>query len=439
MKDRTVALLASAFFLLNPGTISYARLVTADLFVVLWGCAGLYAACKFYDEGRTLWGILCGIALGLAFLSKLWLVLPYGLACFVLFFAKFLTKKSSRFLAIPVLAFVVFLVVSSLHLLLVTILTPQDLNHWLTMYFGITLGNRVAGGGFDPAMWYRPWWFYFAGLFKIIFFAFPMILLGIPALKKRRDAIVTAIVVALILPIFVFSLIRVKETIYVFPAFPGLALLVALGLDYFFRSASRIEIGTSAIVSIFVAAWFYRQGVFLSRELILIQALYLLYLLAGLAGSHYTVLTRRAVAAVLLLAMLFVGVVAVRRTLGDRTYYREIAEYFKKSLLTSPPGKVSFISPNYGAISFYTFRAGQYWQTYYFHEDDAAFERNLIDRRQAFYVVDPSGKLYGGQPSSREWQALQGHARDITPDLEASIGHPIALRIFVPLGSTQSR
>jgi hypothetical protein len=126
---------------------------------------------------------------------------------------------------------------------------------------------------------------------------------------------------------------------------------------------------------------------------------------------------------------------AVRRTLEHRTYYREIAEYFKSSLSSLSPGKVAFVSPEFGAISFPTFRTGQYWQTYYFHEDDAAFERDLMDRRQVFYVVDPSGKLYGGQPSPGEWQALQEHAREITPKVEAFIGHRIALRIFVPSGT----
>jgi len=284
-------------------------------------------------------------------------------------------------------------------------------------------------------MWYRPWWFYFAGVFKITFVAFPMILLGIPALTKRRNAILIAVVVALILPIFVLSLFRVKETIYVFPVFPGLALLLALGLDYFFRSANRTEISVSTILSTLVAAWFYEHDVFLQRELILIEALYLVYLVAGLASSHYSVLTRRAVAIALLLAMSFVGAMAVRRTLEHRTYYREIAVYFKNSLWSLPPGKVAFVSPEFGAVSFFTFRTGQYWQTYYSHEDDTVFEGDLIDRRQAFYVVDPSGELYGGQPSPGEWQALQEHAHEITPEVEAFIGHRIALRIFVPSGT----
>lgn len=435
LKESISALLASAFFLLNAGTISYARSVTADPFVVLWGCVGLFGASIFYAEGRPRWALLSGVGLGLAFLSKLWLIFPYALACLALFLFKVSTKKSLSFFALPVLAFVTFLFVSSLHLLTVMILTPHDLSHWLGTYFGISLGSRVAGGGFDPAMWYRPWWFYFAGVFKITFFAFPMILLGIPALTRRRDAILAAVVVALILPIFVLSLFRVKETIYVFPVFPGLALLVALGLDYFFRSANRAEIIASTILSMLVAAWFYRHGVFLQRELILIEALYLVYLMAGLAGPRYGVLTRRVVATVLVPTIFVVGVTAVRRTLEHRTYYREVAEYFKNSLSSLPPGKVAFVSPEFGAISFPTFRTGQYWQTYYFHEDDAAFERDLMDRQQVFYVVDPSGKLYGGQPSPGKWQALQEHAHEITPEVEAFIGHRIALRIFVPSGT----
>jgi 4-amino-4-deoxy-L-arabinose transferase-like glycosyltransferase len=432
LKDDILALLASSFFLLNAGTISYGRLVTADPFVVLWGCVGLFGAVRFYEEERARWAMLSGFGLGLAFLSKLWLIFPYALACLVLFVLKFLTKKGLRFFALPLLAFVIFLFISSLHLLAVIILTPHDLSHWLDTYFGISLGSRVAGGGFDPAMWYRPWWFYFAGVFKITFFVFPMILLGTPALTKRRNLVLTAVVVALILPIFLLSLFRVKETVYIFPVFPGLAIVVALGLDYFFRTATRTGIITFTIVSMLVAAWFYRQSVFAQRELILIEVFYLVYLLAGFAGSHYSVLTRAIVVTALLLATFVVGIMAVRRTLEHRTYYREIAEYFKNRLRSLAPGNVAFVSPEFAALSFSTFRTGQYWQTYYFHEDDAVFERDLIDRRQVFYVVDPSGKLYGGQPSPGEWQALREHAHEISPEVEAFIGHPIALRIFVP-------
>jgi hypothetical protein len=42
------------------------------------------------------------------------------------------------------------------------------------MHFGITLGNCVAETGFEPAMRYRPWWLYFADVFKSTFVAFPM-------------------------------------------------------------------------------------------------------------------------------------------------------------------------------------------------------------------------------------------------------------------------
>jgi 4-amino-4-deoxy-L-arabinose transferase-like glycosyltransferase len=432
LKDGILALVAPAFFLLNAGTISYGRLVTADPFVVLWGCVGLFGAVKFYEEERVRWAILCGAGLGLAFLSKLWLIFPYALACLALFIFKFLAKRSPRSIALPILAFMIFLLVSSLHLLTVIILTPHDLHHWLDTYFGVSLGSRVAGGGFDPAMWYRPWWFYFAGIFKITFFTFPIIILGISALIKRKNTILIAVVVALISPIVVLSLFHVKETIYVFPVFPGLALLVALGLDYFFRSANRAEIIAATMISTLVAAWFYRQDVFLRREMILIEGLYLVYLLAGFAGSLYRPIARGAVAVAVILAMSFVAAVAVRKTLEHRTYYREIAAYFKNRLLSLPPSNVAFLSPEVGAVSFSTFRTGRYWQTYYFHEDDALFERDLINHRQVFYLVDPSGRLYGGQPSPGEWQALREHAHEISPEVEAFIGHPIALRIFVP-------
>jgi 4-amino-4-deoxy-L-arabinose transferase-like glycosyltransferase len=434
-KDRVVCLLSLSIFLLDPGTLTYARTAMPEPSVVLWGCAGLYVCAAFYETEKWFWAVLCGAALGLAFLSKFWLVLPFGLACFALFALKFIQKKTARFLAIPLAAFVIFLLVGSSHLLLVWLLEPRELSYWLGMYLGTTLSSRAAGGGFDPAMWFRPWWFYLGAFFKASFFGLPLVFLGVANLWKDRLRETAAVVASLLLLVPILSVFIVKEAAYMFPAYPGIVILMALGLRYFFRRAAGQEVVFSTVLSMLLAGWFFSKGVFELRYLLMIEALYFVFLAAGLASQRYCVSVRRLTAAGLVTAMLFTSCVAIRRDMVHRTFFRETALYFKKDLQMERPQEVSFVSGEYPSLSFYTFRTGQYWQTYNFQEDFSTFESNLREHRRIFYIADRNGTLHGGSPSSAEWQALQKQTHDITPDVEKFIGHNISFRIFVPVDS----
>ena len=434
-EDRIVCFLSLSLFLLNPGTITYARMAMPEPSVVFWGCAGLYACAVFYETEEWLWAVLCGVALGLAFLSKFWLVFPFALACFALFALKFIQKKKVRFLAIPLAAFVVFLLVASSHLLLVWLLEPRQLSYWLGMYFGTTLSSRVAGSGYDPAMWFRPWWFYLSAFFKASFFGLPLVFLGIANLWKDKLRETAAVVASLLLLVPILSVFIVKEAAYMFPAYPGIMVLMALGLRYFFRGAASQEVALSTVFSMLLAGWLYSKAVFELRDLIMIEALYFVYLASGLTFERCRVSARRLAAAGLVTAMLFTSAVAIRRDMVHRTFFRETALYFKSDLQMEPPQEVCFVSGEYPSLSFYTFRTGQYWQTYNFQEDFSTFERNLREHRRVFYIADRNGTLYGGSPSSAEWQALQEQTHDVTPDVERFIGHNISFRIFVPVDS----
>jgi len=435
LKDRSIALLTFAFFLLNPGTISYARTAMPEPSVVLWGCVALYGVTKFGDTRHTAWGIFCGVALGFAFLSKMWLVFPFGLACFTMFLSLLVENPTRKHMFVPLIAFIAFVFVSASHLLLVRLWEPQELAYWLHIYFGTTFSSRVAGVGYDPVMWFRPWWFYFAAFFKASFFGLPIFLLGIVEIWKRRLIVSGATAGALLVVVAVLSLFRVKEAAYMFPAFPGIILLVALGWKRFFREPSSKEILSVTVLSMMLAGAFYRVGVYPRRDWVLIELLYLLCLAAGMTSKRYGILTKRIAAIGMVTAMIFADVVVVQKDLDHRTYYREIARYFKASLRDTRPQQVVFVSPEFPSLQFYTFRSGHYWQTYLFHESDSTFEADLLNHARVFYVVDPTGKLYGGKVSPREWAALQNDGREVTSDLERCVGEKIPLRVFVPLGA----
>jgi 4-amino-4-deoxy-L-arabinose transferase-like glycosyltransferase len=433
LKDRTTAVLASGLFLLNPATIAYARSAMAEPSVVFWGCAAMLAAASYWELGRPGYAALSGLALGLGFLSKLWLVLPFGAAVALLLLAR-LPKggpgATARDVAIGLVA---FLIVAGSHLFLLRLLSPENLTIWLGTYFHSSASTRVGGAGYDPNMWYRPWWFYFGALFKGVFFGLPLVFLGAADLMRRRRYLVLGCVAWLVGPAFVLSLFKVKEAAYVSQAYPALAILMACGVLPLFETAQPVSIALSALVSIALAAFFFAAGVVTKTQLAMMLALYFLYLCATPAKLVLPRWHKLAAVAAALAALLLTDAVVVQRHLSRRTHYREIAAYFQSRVPPLRPGAATFTSPEFAAVGFYLFRQGEYWETFYFHKDDAQFRDELEHGDRLFYVVDPTGTLYGGKIKP-EWEALLAqNTRDVTAEIQQATGTKIGLRVLVPL------
>jgi hypothetical protein len=165
----------------------------------------------------------------------------------------------------------------------------------------------------------------------------------------------------------------------------------------------------------------------------MMMALYLFYLAVAPAKLILPHWRKLAAVAAALATLLLTDAVVVQRHLSRRTHYREIATYFKPRVGPLRPGTAIFTSPEFAALGFYLFRPGEYWETFYFHKDDAQFRNELEHGDRLFYVVDPSGTLYGGKIKP-EWEALLAqNARDVTPEIEQATGTKIGLRVLVPL------
>jgi 4-amino-4-deoxy-L-arabinose transferase-like glycosyltransferase len=430
--DRSLPFLTFGAFLLNPWTISYARTAQPEPELVLWGCVTLYAAARFYLGGRTRWAALCGLALGLAFLCKIWLVYPFALGCSVFFVSKLVSDWNWRSLASSALAFAVFALVAGSHLLLAWWLAPETLADWIRLYYRITFKSRLAGEGFDPQMWYLPWWIYCGTIFRASFFALPLVLAGVYDLAKGAKLPINAVVLSLLSPCLVFSFFRVKQPSYVYPAFPALALLIAYGVRCYFGSTTRRDLVAASLVSVLAAILFFHLGLFGVRALAVVLILYLFFAASGLVPPHLGMAVKRFVACASICGMFFAGITVWRQSLRHRTYYREICSYFAPALRPYKPQDVVFTAPEFPAFQFYTFRSGHYWQTYLFHQSLPDFLASLKSGSQVFYVVDPSGALYGGKVSEDKLAALRQCAMDVTPEIERSIRHKLGLRIFVP-------
>jgi len=432
LEDRTTAMLASGLFLLNPATIAYARSAMAEPSVIFWGCAAMLAAAAYWKSGRLAYAALSGVALGLGFLSKLWLILPFGAAVALLLLARLPKGSLGTTIRDVAVGLVAFLIVGSSHLLLLRLLSPQNLTIWLGTYFQSAASTRVGGAGYDPNMWYKPWWFYFGALFKGVFFGLPLVFLGIAELMRQRRYLVLGCAAWLVAPAFALSLFKVKEAAYVSQAYPALAILMACGVLPFLETAAAVQVAISTLVSIALAAFFFAVGVVPRTLFLMMLALYILYLIA--APIKLILLRWRKLAAVAaaLATLVVTDAVVVQRHLSRRTHYREIAAYFRSRVGPLRPGEVTFTSPEFAALGFYVFRQGEYWETFYFHKDDAQFRKELEHGDRLFYVVDPSGTLYGGKIKP-EWEALLAqNTRDVTPEIEQATGSKIGLRVLIP-------
>ncbi len=436
LNDRWLPLLTLLFFLLNPWTISYARSAMPEPTLVFWGSLALFSAARFSRNRDLPSAFVCGLTLGFAFLTKLWLVFPFALASLVIFSAAYFVGPKPRVAVAALLASSAFILTCVSHLLLVLWWTPSDFRHWLQLYFVVSFSSRVAGEGQDTTMWFHPWWFYLAGLFKATFFALPLVYLAVYTLLRQGNRLLVAVLAAMLSPFLILSLFTVKQTSYVFPAFPAVAFLLAYGTLLAFRSRPAKPLVVATVLSAATALFFFSLYAITPKELALICGLYLLYIIVSLAGQKYILISEVALASSALAAMLIASVLAVTISLAHRTYYREIAAYFRPSLAHYAPQTVVFQAPEFAALEFYLFRSGQYWQTYYFHQSYHDFLEKLKNGAIVFYVVDPNGELYGGKLSPEKLNALHEYATDETLEVERAVGKKIPVQVLVPRGES---
>lgn len=433
LASQGLAILTLAFFLLNPWTISYTRTAVPEAMVVLSGCLALLAVERWHRTRQLRWPALCGLALGIGYLSKLWLIGPFGAACAGVFVGIAFRRRNARAWAGSALAGLIFCGVSASHLLLALWLTPAIFSHWWNIYFIFSLKSRVAGAGYDPAMWFKPWWFYGGAAFKATCLVLPPLFIGIRELLTARLKAFGYIAVALLSPILIFSTVAVKQTSYVYGALPAMAFIVALGCTAIWRAGKSKTLIWATFLSAGVAGLFFAAHLFGAKELLAIEGLYSVYL-GGAAvarrGEPSRSISLAVVSAATLCAMLAADVVAVGGTLMHRTNYREIAAFLRPFLAGTRPRDRVFVAPEFPAMQFYTFRAGEYWSTFYWQKSRDSLAQDLEASTPKFFIVDPSEALYGSQLDPGMVRLLREHARDVTTEIERSVGDELHVAVF---------
>ncbi|MDM7915720.1 MAG: ArnT family glycosyltransferase [Candidatus Eisenbacteria bacterium] len=440
---------ASLFFLVSPAAGRFGREVHAEPLVSLLGLAGILAYLTGLRSGRRRWIVAAGVAFGLGFLTKVWLVLPFAATAVGAGLIAGSTQRARsgvvdgfhRSLRPALLVAGVTLAVMSLQVMACLIFRPQDVVHWLEIYFSFSLVRRVSGAAFDPS-WRQPWHWYVALLGRSVSLVFPLCVFGLVHLSstiwRRRvgtpkdslSRLAFWLIVIWLLPLIPLSIVAVKGghyvEMFVYPSFltagfgmvrlretihgtdrpPAGALITAAALSVIWIGGSLLglPVGTSirgiAIVVPAVAAIGWVGTL----------------LLAASARRAPRALARIAIPGMIAVVVL-VGLgrdVQVVRSRSHVTGYARLAGILAPALDGLPPERECFFAPEWPALAFYTFRNGRYWESPYVARDPEGALAAFRGADPYFFVIDVGDQvLYGGTPDEETRRVLEAEGRRI--------------------------
>ncbi len=446
--DRRAGIIAGLMFLFTPLLANTGRTVSAEPLLVLLSLAGVWLFLGAFRNGRSKAGFAAGALFGLAFLTKLWLVaIPMaGIAGGLLFFR--LSSKKRQMTPVIIYALTGFMLFGSLQLLLCLIFSPDTFRHWLGIYTGFSLADRVAGAGFAD-YWHRPWNYYLLLIGRAFGQWLPLVPLGVmTVLRKRRESPAAAVTIAWLIPLILMSMISVKSGNYILPLMPPLFLLVGSGASALINSAgvpsiTRRDALLAAIAGMLLCLAVqleFGRGVIpgiYSKNVLRIQ---IVMAAAVLMPAFAPRLSRRAAGvyatAAILIAMAggLARDIQIVRSRDHVTGYRKAAAELARGLEDIDPRQLCFISPEWPAVSFYTFRTGRYWESPYVDADPGAAVASL-EGAPFFYVIQYDDLLYGGVPDEDVLEVIEREAFPFEPgDGRISIYVNEALRERLPDG-----
>lgn len=407
--DGRAALLTTLLLAISPGFLWQFRLIELEPVLVAWGMAGTYWIARGELSGRRWHFLLGGMCLGLGFLTKLWLVTPFVLASLGILATVRLQRRRLAWVPVALIA-AGFLGTASLHLVFVALRSPEDVPLWLTrVYFAPFLGQSIGGskmaGAGVPPEWAHPFWYYPAILYREHFFLVPLLLSALPALKRRAPAAAGLFAaigfgLASLIPL---SLPAIKEPLYILGLLPFLYALAGFGASALLPGEDppgprgSLDRRALLVAGLFSAAAVLLIGAAYARALAR-DDITLVYVgahslgmgsawLLAYAAAHLD----RARAAALtggLSALALVGFGAYELTTPPPPY-KEIAELLRPYTESLPPGRESFISPQYKILQLHLFRNGRYWQSFYTALHPEALRASIRSGEYCAFVLGP--------------------------------------------------
>lgn len=318
---------------------------------------------------------MAGVLLGLAFQCKTWLVVLVALPA-----AAALIGHSRRtWLAVGAGA----AAASMLHLVVVLVLTPRDLAHWVNVILRFSLASRAGGEGF-ASYWLQPPTFYVRMLAQALLLWSPLLAIGVIEAWRRRREPTARVLLGALASLLLLSAFRVKSGGYLHPLVPLAAVLAALGAHALGERSGYRGIARAAAVT-FVA-------------------------IAVVAGAW-----------------------RVSQRLPQRYHdpgYREVAAFLAPALASAAPSDTVLIAPEAPVFQALLFRTTDYWDTPYRPWTEARAARLMAGTGPSWFVVDPGGRLYGGRPDSATIAWLETQTREVTEEVVRASGRDIEVRVF---------
>ncbi len=233
---------------LGPRLLAITYAFEAEILLAGFGCFSLAFAllASTSHQPKLSYAALSGIFLGLAFLSKLWLVLPIAMAVSLVWLQKAITAKQLKL----ILCFAaLFLVTASSHLTLIFFIDPETLHQWLRVYFSVfgygegPASTKFSGVESHPE-WSHGFHYYFGAIPRELGLSVLIILSGLYLCRNvivqhvQRDFLLqcalTPIALGLFIGVIFLSIPSIKEPLYVLSITAPLVALSAFFILYIF-------------------------------------------------------------------------------------------------------------------------------------------------------------------------------------------------------------
>lgn len=248
---RESALWAAMIYFSFPLVLAASRNLTTDAFLTMFALLSMYAWVRYRKEGHFKYFYLFTLSLALGFLTKGPVIFLIPL---LFIFAYNRTEPpKNNFGYQHFLAWILFVTVASSWFIYLVIQNP----HFLNYFWGHQTVDRFAKNVFHRT---EPF-YYYAALAPLVGMPWLIILPFLIKIKKSvftKRSLYTALIIAVLLPFFFFSLSSSKRILYILPFYSLLAILTAQLLSILSEGKSKIintiVFGYAMVILLFFSA-----------------------------------------------------------------------------------------------------------------------------------------------------------------------------------------
>jgi dolichol-phosphate mannosyltransferase len=442
--DSKAGLYTAILMLCSPALLLSFRRIEFEPIMTALCAAGGYQVVRGIWQRQRLRCLIGGALLGLGFITKMWLIVPYAFAMISFCVGEAASVRRSGQSAglrkSVIVGGVGFAVTASAHLLYVAIVSPADLPVWIqNVYFGIFSGRGITSGKLsaltDYAQHERSALYYPLVLYRDHFALLPLCMYGIgevlrvPQVRRRR---LLAMIMGGLVAIVALSVPAYKDARYVLAATPFMYAFAGLCLSAFARSPDKLRPATVSVVRLSMVlatlAFVAVLGVYLAGGPVKISGAYVLAhgfgtalcLVLGQLWMRTQWVTRQlGVLAVLGLA----GFAITYPLLDEPPPYAAIARVLAPHLKDAQPAYPSYVAIGCNELRGYTERTGLCFGDL---EHDRSPAQN--DPRLKAFVFGP-GPTPANAQALHDW--AEHNARDISDELIREAGSDLGYRILV--------